>query len=129
MYTWMTSWKNKLIDESGRVALFSLVLTSIHSYYMNNIWLPQSIHDTIYQMTCIYIGKGTCNTKLIRLVGKKYLAWRRWVTLGFNYLEMPTHHFLINSFGTCSKKLINFREVSSPTSTCLVLIGFIFLLP
>jgi len=43
MQSRLASWKNRLLNKPGRLALASSVLSSIPSYYMQITWLPQSI--------------------------------------------------------------------------------------
>ncbi|CAJ2670486.1 unnamed protein product [Trifolium pratense] len=68
MQTRLASWKSKLLNKPGRLALASSVLTSIPSYYMQIAWLPQSICNIIDHTTRHFIWKGSTNTG-INLVG------------------------------------------------------------
>ena len=67
MQTRLASWKNRLLNRSGRLTLATSVLSSIPTYYMQINWLPQSICDSIDQTTRNFIWKGT-NNKGIHLV-------------------------------------------------------------
>jgi hypothetical protein len=52
----LASWKNRLLNKTGRLTLASSVLSSIPSYFMQINWLPQSICDSIDQTTRNFIG-------------------------------------------------------------------------
>jgi hypothetical protein len=67
MQSRLASWKNKLLNKSGRLTLATSVLTSIPSYYMQIAWLPQSICDSIDQTTRNFIWRDP-NNKGIHLV-------------------------------------------------------------
>lgn len=69
----LASWKNKLLNKPGRLALASSVLASIPTYYMQINWLPQSICADIDQTTRNFIWKGA-NGKGIHLVGWNKIA-------------------------------------------------------
>lgn len=73
MQTRLSSWKNKLLNKPGGLALASSVLSSIPSYYMQINWLPQSICDSIDQTTRNFIWRGS-NGKGIHLVGWEKIA-------------------------------------------------------
>ncbi|MCI20983.1 RNA-directed DNA polymerase (Reverse transcriptase), partial [Trifolium medium] len=45
----LASWKNRLLNKPGKLALASYILSFIPSYYMQIVWLPQSICDSIDQ--------------------------------------------------------------------------------
>ena len=64
----LASWKNKLLNKPGRLALASSVLSSIPTYYMQINWLPQSLCDNIDQITQNFIWRDS-NNKGIHLVG------------------------------------------------------------
>jgi len=49
MYNRLASWKNRLLNKTGRLVLTSFVLSSIPSYYMKISRLPQNICDSIDQ--------------------------------------------------------------------------------
>jgi len=68
MQTRLASWKNKLLNKYGRLALASSVLASIPTYYMQISWLAQSICAAIDQTTRNFIWKGA-NDKGVHLVG------------------------------------------------------------
>ena len=70
MQTRLASWKNRLLNRTGRLTLASSVLSSIPTYYMQINWLPQNICDSIDQTTRNFIWKGT-NNKGIHLVNWK----------------------------------------------------------
>ncbi|PNY14401.1 ribonuclease H [Trifolium pratense] len=69
----LASWKNKILNKSGRLALASSVLSSIPTYYMQITWLPQSICDGIDQITRNFLWKDS-NKKGINLVGWKKIS-------------------------------------------------------
>ena len=73
MQTGMASWKNRLLNKPGRLALASSVLSSIPAYYMQINWLPQSICDNIDHATYNFIWRGP-NDKGIHLVGWNKIA-------------------------------------------------------
>lgn len=73
MHTRLASWKSKLLNKPGRLALATSVLASIPAYYMQINWLPESICDNIDQVTRNFIWKGT-NDKGIHLVGWKKIS-------------------------------------------------------
>jgi hypothetical protein len=73
MQTMLASWKNRLLNKPGRLTLASYVLSSIPSYYMQIVWLPQSICDSIDQTTCNFIWRDN-NNKGIHLVGWNKVA-------------------------------------------------------
>ena len=73
MQTRLSSWKNKLLNKPGRLALASSVLSSIPSYYMQINWLPQSICDGIDQTTRNFIWRDS-NNKGVHLVGWEKIA-------------------------------------------------------
>ena len=55
MQSMLASWKNRLLNKAGRLALANSVLSSIPSYFMQTNWLPQSICDSIDQTTRNFI--------------------------------------------------------------------------
>jgi hypothetical protein len=57
MQTRLASWKNKLLNRSGRLALASSVLSSIPAYYMQINWLPQRICDDMIKQLVNLFGK------------------------------------------------------------------------
>lgn len=57
----LASWKHKLLNRAGRVALASSVLTAIPSYYMQISWLPQSVCNQIDKISRDFIWKGAQN--------------------------------------------------------------------
>jgi hypothetical protein len=61
-------WKNRLLNKPVRLTLASSVLSCISSYYMQIVWLPQSICDTIDQTTRNFIWRNN-NNKGIHFVG------------------------------------------------------------
>ncbi|XP_024630845.2 uncharacterized protein [Medicago truncatula] len=73
MHTRLASWKSKLLNKPGRLALATSVLSSIPAYYMQINWLPESICDSIDQTTRNFIWRGH-NDKGIHLVGWKKIA-------------------------------------------------------
>ncbi|CAJ2646060.1 unnamed protein product [Trifolium pratense] len=73
MQSRLASWKNRLLNKPGRLALASSVLTSIPTYYMQIAWLPQSICDSIDQTTRTFIWRDS-NNKGIHLVGWNKVA-------------------------------------------------------
>jgi hypothetical protein len=74
MQTRLASWKNRLLNKTGRLTLATSVLSSIPSYCMQINWLPQNICDSIDQMTRNFIWRGL-NNKGIHLVN-----WRTVTT-------------------------------------------------
>jgi len=68
MHTRLASWKSKLLNKPGRLALATFVLSSILAYYMQINWLPESICDNIDQTTRNFIWRGP-NDKVVHLVG------------------------------------------------------------
>jgi len=73
MHTRLASWKSKILNKPGRLALATSVLSSIPAYYMQISWLPESIWDSIDQTTRNFIWLGP-NDKGIHLVGWKKIA-------------------------------------------------------
>ena len=73
MQTRLASWKNILLNKTGRLALATSILSSIPSYYMQINWLPQNICDSIDQTTRNFIWRGT-NNKGLHLVSWKKIA-------------------------------------------------------
>ncbi|GAU41508.1 hypothetical protein TSUD_302460 [Trifolium subterraneum] len=73
MQSRLASWKNRLLNKPGRLALASSVLSSIPTYYMQIAWLPQSICDSIDQTTRKFLWKDS-NNKGIHLVGWNKIA-------------------------------------------------------
>jgi hypothetical protein len=73
MQTRLASWKNRLLNKPGRLALATSVLSSIPAYYMQINWLPQSICDNIDQTTRNFIWRGP-NDKGTHLVGWNKIA-------------------------------------------------------
>lgn len=69
----LASWKNKLLNKTGRLTLASSVLSSIPTYYMQINWLPQNICDNIDQTTRNFIWRGQ-NNKGVPLVNWKKVA-------------------------------------------------------
>jgi hypothetical protein len=67
MQSRLASWKNKLLNKPGRLALASSILSSIPNYYMQIAWLPQSTCDGIDQLTRNFIWRNA-NNKGIHLV-------------------------------------------------------------
>lgn len=57
----LASWKHRLLNKAGRVALASSVLTAIPSYYMQVCWLPQSVCSHIDKISRDFIWKGSQN--------------------------------------------------------------------
>lgn len=55
MNTRLASWKHRLLNRAGRVALASSILTTIPSYYMQMCWLPQSTCDHIDKISRDFI--------------------------------------------------------------------------
>jgi ribonuclease HI len=70
MQTRLASWKNRLLNRTGRLTLATSVLSSIPTYYMQINWLPQNVCDSIDQTTRNFIWKGS-NNKGIHLVNWK----------------------------------------------------------
>ena len=121
MQTGLASWKNKLLNKSGRWALTSFVLSSIHSYYMQIAWLHQSICDSIDQTTQNFIWKDS-NNKGIHLVGwKKIVRPKHQGGLGI-ITTRETYIFLLGKL--VWDLLHNFGLISSPTGMLLSLIFF-----
>ncbi|CAJ2643293.1 unnamed protein product [Trifolium pratense] len=73
MQSRLASWKNRLLNKPGRLALASSVLSSIPTYYMQVSWLPQSICDSIDQTTRNFLWRDS-NNKGIHLVGWDKIA-------------------------------------------------------
>jgi len=69
----LATWKSKLLNKTGRLALASFVLSSIPTYYMQINWLPQNICDNIDQTTRNFIWRNH-NNKGIHLVNWKTIA-------------------------------------------------------
>lgn len=67
----LASWKHKLLNRAGRVALASSVLTTIPSYYMQISWLPQSVCNQIDKISRDFIWKGSQNK------GVNLVNWQR----------------------------------------------------
>lgn len=59
MNTRLASWKHRLLNRAGRVALASSVLTTIPSYYMQVCWLPQTVCSHIEKISRNFIWKGS----------------------------------------------------------------------
>jgi len=74
MQTRLASWKNRLLNRTGRLALATYVLSSIPSYYMQINWLPQNICDSIDQTTQNFICRGSNNKGIHLLNWKKVTA-------------------------------------------------------
>jgi len=49
----LASWKNRLLNKTGRMTIATFVSSFIQSYYLQINWLPQSICDSIDQTTRI----------------------------------------------------------------------------
>jgi hypothetical protein len=64
----LASWKNKLLNKAGRLALVQSVLTFIPTYYMQVTWLPTTICDYMDRTSRNFLWKGT-NDRCIHLVG------------------------------------------------------------
>ncbi|CAJ2628591.1 unnamed protein product [Trifolium pratense] len=73
MQSRLASWRNRLLNKPGRIALASSVLSSIPTYYMQIAWLPQSICDSIDQVTHNFIWRDA-NNKGIHLMSWKKIA-------------------------------------------------------
>jgi len=73
MQTRLASWKHRLLNKLGRLALASSVLSSIPSYYMQITWLPQNICDLIDKTICDFIWKNA-NHKGLNLVSWDKIA-------------------------------------------------------
>ncbi|PNY05589.1 ribonuclease H [Trifolium pratense] len=71
MQSRLASWKNKLLNKPGRLALASSVLSSIPNYYMQIAWLPQSICDGIDQTTRNFIWRDSNNK------GTHLVSWKK----------------------------------------------------
>ncbi|KAK2378521.1 hypothetical protein QL285_066416 [Trifolium repens] len=69
----LASWKNRLLNKPGRLALATSVLNSIPTYYMQISWLPAGICSQIDKMTRKFIWQGTSN-KGIHLVGWHHIT-------------------------------------------------------
>jgi len=69
----LASWKGKLLNKAGRLTLYSSVLSSIPTYYMQISWLPQNICDNIDQTTRNFIWKGN-TSRGVHLVNWKQVA-------------------------------------------------------
>ncbi|PNX93586.1 ribonuclease H, partial [Trifolium pratense] len=69
----LASWKNKLLNKAGRLALVQSVLTSIPTYYMQLNWLPSSICDYMDRISRKFLWRGT-NDRGIHLVGWEKIA-------------------------------------------------------
>ena len=79
----LASWKNKLLNKAGRLALVQSVLTSIPSYYMQIAWLPSSICDHIDKYARSYLWRGN-KDKGVHLVEKDKIT-RPQKSWGFGY--------------------------------------------
>lgn len=53
----LTSWKYRLLNKAGRLALASSVLIAIPTDFMQVFWIPQSICDMIDRITRDFIWK------------------------------------------------------------------------
>jgi hypothetical protein len=73
MQSRLASWKNRLLNKTGRLALASSILSSLPTYYMQINWLPQNICDDIDRTTRNFIWRGT-NTTGLHLVNWKKIA-------------------------------------------------------
>jgi frataxin-like iron-binding protein CyaY len=73
MQSRLASWKTRLLNKPGRLALASSVLSSIPNYYMQIAWLPQNICDSIDQASRNFIWKNA-NNKGIHLVSWKKMT-------------------------------------------------------
>jgi len=82
MQTRMASWKNRLLNRTGRLALAASVLSSILSYYMQINWLPQNICDSIDQTTRNFIWCRTNNKGVHMVSWKKITTPKRFGGLG-----------------------------------------------
>ena len=73
MQSKLASLKNKLLNKAGRLTIASSVFSSIPSYYMQIVWMPQRIFDSIDQTTRNFTWKDA-NNKGINLVGWNEIA-------------------------------------------------------
>ncbi|XP_024632727.1 uncharacterized protein [Medicago truncatula] len=73
MQTRLASWKNRLLNRTGRLTLATSVLSTIPTYYMQINWLPQNICDSIDQTARNFLWKGS-NNKGIHLVNWKTIT-------------------------------------------------------
>lgn len=64
----LASWKLRFLNKPRRLALASLVLNSLPTYYMQMFWLPQSICSLIVRTSRDFIWKGNSG-RGIHLVG------------------------------------------------------------
>jgi hypothetical protein len=64
----LASWKSRLLNKPGRVVLANSVISSLPSYHMQIIWLPQGVCDDLDKTVRRFIWKGT-GDKGMHLVG------------------------------------------------------------
>lgn len=85
----LASWKHRLLNRAGRVALASSVPSAIPSYYMQICWMPQSVCEHINKITKDFIWKGT-HEKGVNLVNWQKITQPKtkgiWV---YKLLERP----------------------------------------
>lgn len=89
----LSSWKHRLLNKAGRLALASLMLTTIPSYFMQIFWLPQSICNLIDRTTRDFIWRGTSSHRLPLVGWDKISIPKRMEGLGIQKArEANTSH-------------------------------------
>ncbi|XP_019457635.1 PREDICTED: uncharacterized protein LOC109358024 [Lupinus angustifolius] len=64
----MSTWKAHLLNKTGRLCLAKSVISSISSYSMQVMWLPQSVCSDINKMTRNFMWGGDANKRSLNLV-------------------------------------------------------------
>lgn len=120
----LSSWKSKLLNKAGRVALANSVLTSIPVHVMQTMWVPAGICDALDSKVCSFIsralhlvnwqkiacprqfgGLGLRDTRSsnVSLLGK--LVWHMLHQPGKLWVDVLYHKYLRNgSLFSCAAK-------------------------
>lgn len=108
MQSRLASWKAKLLNKPGRLALANSVLASIPYYYMQTVMLPAGVTELIDKITRQFLWKGN-NDRGFNLVSWSVVTKpRKWGGLGLRRAkDANMWHCLENLFGSCKPHLIS----------------------
>nr|KYP74203.1 Putative ribonuclease H protein At1g65750 family [Cajanus cajan] len=89
LHSRLASWKRNMLNRASRICLAQSVLTSLPTYTMQTLWLPQTICNDIDKVSRNFIWGKEGATRSLNLVSwKKVIAPRRYGGLGIRDTRM-----------------------------------------